>query len=224
VNTVHVNGVQDVVWRRLRVNNHHSSKARETARVAVFAALIAALGVLPPIGGVVPITAQTLGVMLAGAVLGPWSGAAAVIVLQVLVAFGLPLLAGGRGGAAVFVGPTAGYLVAWILGAFVTGLIINSRGDRPRWWRVALGCLIGGIPVIYVIGIPVVTLVTGLPLEASAISSLVFIPGDLIKVAVATVITMRLWRAYPAAFPRSTAEKQPVFSTSAPAAEKAPPE
>ena len=192
------------------MTSQRSSRVGSIARIAVFAALIAALGILPPIGGVVPITAQTLGVMLAGAVLGPWAGAAAVVVLEVLVAVGLPLLAGGHGGAAVFVGPTAGYLLGWIPGAFVIGLIVHARGDRPRWCRTAVGCIVGGILVIYAIGIPVVSLVTGLPLDASAISSLVFIPGDLIKVVLATVITLALWRAYPAAFPRRERASAPA--------------
>ncbi len=107
--------------------------ATDLARVAVFAALIAVLG-LPgsfPVFGGVPITAQTLGVMLAGAVLGPWLGALSVTVLLALVAVGLPLLAGGRGGFGVFLGPTAGYALGWILGAIVIGLIVHA-GGRAR--------------------------------------------------------------------------------------------
>ncbi|MFC6258113.1 biotin transporter BioY, partial [Kocuria oceani] len=74
---------------------------QNTVLVAVFAALIAALGLVPPITvGIVPvpITLQTLGVMLAGALLGPVRGMLSVVVLEVLVLAGLPLLAGGRGG------------------------------------------------------------------------------------------------------------------------------
>lgn len=178
------------------------TRVTTVAQVAVFAAIIAALGAVPPFGGVVPITAQTLGVMLAGAILGPWRGAAAVVVLEALVLVGLPLLAGGHGGAAVFVGPTAGYLLGWIPGALVIGLIMRGGPEKPQWWRTALACIVGGIVVIYAIGIPVVSLVTGLPFDASAVSSLVFIPGDLIKVVVATLITLALWRAYPKAFDR----------------------
>ena len=79
--------------------------SRDIARIAVFAALIAALGLVSaiPIPGLpVPVTTQTLGVMLAGAVLGPRRGAAAVAVFLLLVFIGLPLLSGGRGGAGVF--------------------------------------------------------------------------------------------------------------------------
>jgi biotin transport system substrate-specific component len=176
---------------------------RDLARIAVFAAIIAVLGIpgaIPVFGGAVPITAQTLGIMLAGAVLGSWRGAAAVVVLLLLVLVGLPLLSGGRGGAGVFVGPSAGYLFGWILGAFVTGAIVHAGHCRPTWWRTALGCVVGGILVIYAVGVPVQAFVTHLPLGATALSSTVFLPGDLIKAVVATLITMALWRAYPRAF------------------------
>lgn len=175
---------------------------RDIARIAVFAALIAALGLVGPIPvpGLVPITAQTLGVILAGMVLGAWRGAAAVLVFEVLVLIGLPLLAGGHGGAGAFVGATAGYLIGWIPGAFVTGLLAHAGRGGLAWWRVALGGVVGGIGVVYLFGIPGVTLVTGLPLPESFLTSLAFLPGDLIKVAVATALTMALWKAYPPVF------------------------
>ncbi|ALJ20717.1 biotin transporter BioY [Microbacterium sp. No. 7] len=175
---------------------------RDIARIAVFAAIIVALGLVGPIPvpGLVPITAQTLGVMLAGAVLGWRNGALAVLVVIVLVAVGLPVLSGGRGGIGVFVGPSAGYLFGWLAGAALTGLIAHSGGRPLRWWRVALGCVVGGILAIYAFGIPVQSLVTGLPIGDAAIASLAFLPGDAIKAALATVLTLALQRAYPPAF------------------------
>ncbi|SDS09484.1 biotin transporter BioY [Agromyces flavus] len=111
------------------------TSARDLAQIAVFAALIAALG-LPgalSIGGMaVPITFQTLGVMLAGAILGARKGALSVVLLLALVAAGLPLLAGGRGGIAVFVGPSVGYLIGWVLGAFVIGWLTARLLPRYR--------------------------------------------------------------------------------------------
>jgi biotin transport system substrate-specific component len=181
---------------------------RDLARIAVFAAILAVLGIpgaIPVFGNAVPITAQTLGVMLAGAVLGAWRGAAAVVVFLLLVLVGLPLLSGGRGGASAFVGPSSGYLFGWILGAFVTGAIVHAsiggRGGRtPRLWRTVVGCLVGGVLAVYAVGIPVQALGTHLPLGATAVSSAVFLPGDLLKTVVATIVTMALWRAYPRAF------------------------
>lgn len=171
----------------------------DLARIAIFAALIAVLGLIS-IGGGVPITGQTLGVMLAGAVLGPWRGLASVATLLTLVAVGLPLLAGGRGGLGVFMGPSAGYLAGWLVGVVVIGYIVRAGAARPNWWRTLLGSIVGGILVIYAFGVPVQALVMGLSLGEAAVGSLVFLPGDLIKVVLTTVIVLALWRAYPRAF------------------------
>lgn len=201
---------------RLRID------ATDIARIAVFAAIVAALG-LPgafSVLGAVPITAQTLGVMLAGAVLGAWRGMLSMLVLLALVAIGLPLLSGGRGGIGVFVGPSAGYLFGWIIGAFVIGLIVHAGGRKLRWWRTALGILVGGIGVVYALGIPVQSFVTRLSLGETFLQSLVFVPGDLVKVVLATIITMTLARAYPRAFRNAawSGERftQPVTATRTP--------
>lgn len=183
--------------------------ATDLARVAVFAAIVAVLG-LPggfTILGSVPITAQTLGVMLAGAILGPWLGALSMTVLLALVAVGLPLLAGGRGGIAVFVGPSAGFALGWIVGAIVVGLIVHAGRRKPVLWRTFVGVVAGGILAIYAVGIPVQSAVTHLPLAETALTSLVFVPGDLVKAVLATGIVMTLVRAYPRAFRRVWAAK-----------------
>lgn len=174
------------------------------ARLVLFAAIIAILGVVPAIplfGGAVPVTAQTLGVMLAGAILGPWRGAASVALFLVLVATGLPLLAGGRGGIGVFFGPSAGYMIGWIAGAAVIGFIIHTGATRPTWLRTIAGLVVGGILVIYLFGIPVQAFIVGTTLLDTMLQSTVFLIGDSIKVAIAAFVTMALWKAYPQAFP-----------------------
>lgn len=179
--------------------------ATDLARVAVMAATIAVLG-LPggfSVFGAVPITAQSLGVMLAGAILGPRLGALSVVVLLALTATGLPLLAGGRGGLGVFVGPSAGYAIGWIAGAFVVGLIVHSTAYKPTAWRTALGMVVGSILVVYAFGIPVQSVVTRLPLAETALTSLVFVPGDVVKAVLATLVVLGLVRAYPRAFRRT---------------------
>lgn len=176
--------------------------AADAARIAVFAALIIALGlVVVPLPGGVPITAQTLGVMLAGLVLGPRIAPLAVLTVLALAAVGFPVLAGGRGGLGVFVGPSAGYLLGWVAGVIVIGLIVRSR--RITWWRAGSGAVVGGIGVVYLFGIPVQALVTGVPLGPTALASLAFLPGDLLKAAAATVLCVALQRAYPRAFART---------------------
>lgn len=177
--------------------------ARDLARIAIFAALIVVLGTVSvPLPGGVPVTAQTLAVMLAGTVLGARKAPLAVLIVLVLAAVGLPVLSGGHGGIGVFVGPTAGYLIGWVFGSFVVGLIAHRQSRRPTWWRVALGTLTGGIAVIYLFGVPVQALVTGVDPFIALLSSTVFLPGDLLKVALATTLTLVLWRAYPRAFGR----------------------
>lgn len=177
---------------------------QNTVLVALFAALIAALGLVPPITvGIIPVplTLQTLGVMLAGALLGPVRGMLAVVVLEVLVLAGLPLLAGGRGGFGVLLGPTGGYLAGWIPAALVIGLLvkhwaIRRPGTAARFAAVLTATVVGGIGVIYAVGIPWTAVVTGLPLSTSALGALVFIPGDLLKAVVATLVATNIHRSY----------------------------
>ena len=175
-------------------------KAADLARIAVFAALIAALGLpgtLTPFGNAVPITAQTLGVMLAGALLGATRGAAACLVFLALVAAGLPLLAGGRGGLGVFTGPSAGFLIGFPLGAFAIGLLTQRILPNYRLWLGIVINIVGGILVVYAIGIPVQAARVGSGLLAVVQTSLQFLPGDLIKAVVAAIVARQVHRAYP---------------------------
>ncbi|WP_396191334.1 biotin transporter BioY [Cellulosimicrobium cellulans] len=175
--------------------------AGDAARVATFAALIAALGMPGSIalfGNAVPITLQTLGVMLAGAILGAWRGALAVATFLALAAAGLPVLAGGRGGLGAFVGPSAGYLVGFLVGAAVVGWLVD-RLRRVTLVGVLVACLVGGVAGVYAFGVPVQSLVTGVPLATTAQLSLAFVPGDVLKALAAAAITVGVVRSYPAA-------------------------
>jgi len=167
-------------------------------RCAMFAALIAALGLLPPIPVPVipvPITAQTLGVMLAGVILGARQGALSVVLFLAVVALGFPLLAGGRGGLGAFFAPSAGFLVGWVLGAFIVGLLAqNAKANLPR---LIIACVVGGIFGIYAIGIPWMAMVADLTLLQAATASLVFVPGDVVKAIAAAVAARAIHRGYP---------------------------
>ena len=86
-------------------------------------------------------------------------------------------------------------------------------GRRPVWWRVLVASIIGGIFVIYFFGIPVQAWLTELSIGETIITSLAFLPGDLFKVAVTTLVTMGLYRAYPRAFenePKRASAPEPV--------------
>jgi biotin transport system substrate-specific component len=171
---------------------------RDLVLCALFAALLAGLGMAPPIplGFLpVPITAQSLGVMLAGALLGAKRGGLAVLLFVLLVAAGLPLLAGGRGGVGVLMGPTGGFVLAFPVGAFVTGLLAERFATGANPLRLFGTCVVGGVAVVYAGGIPWLSLVAGLPLEKAALGSLAFVPGDLVKAGVAALAAAAVRRA-----------------------------
>jgi biotin transport system substrate-specific component len=174
-------------------------RTKDLAYIALFAAITAVLGLVPALQvGPVPVTAQTLGVMLAGSVLGARRGFLSQLLFLALVAVGLPVLPGGGGGLAVFAGPTAGYLISWPIAAFVIGLLTERVWDR---YNVAWGVLanvLGGIVVVYAIGVPVLKAVAGLPwTDALWFGAAVFIPGDLVKAVIAAVIAAQVRRSYP---------------------------
>ena len=183
---------------------------KNLTHIALFAALIAVLGLVPKfdlISGV-PITAQSMGIMLCGTVLGAKRGALAVLLFLALVAVGLPLLSGGRGGLGLFVSPSAGFLVGFPVAAFVCGLIMER-------WQAAVApvafvaAIIGGVVVLYAFGIPVLAamlsseqvakmgLSASLPLPL-ALSAL-YLPGDLIKAGLAALITQGIAQMRPGA-------------------------
>jgi biotin transport system substrate-specific component len=172
---------------------------KDLAYIALFAAITAVLGLVPAVAvGPVPITAQTLGVMLAGSVLGARRGFLSQLLFLVLVAIGLPILPGGGGGLGVFAGATSGYLVSWPIAAGVVGLLTERFWTR---YNVAWGVLanvVGGIVVVYAIGVPVLAVVTGLPWrDAVWFGAAVFVPGDVLKAVIAAVIAVQVRRSYP---------------------------
>ncbi|AEO47849.1 BioY protein [Rhodospirillum rubrum F11] len=178
----------------------HRTTTKDIVHIALFAALTAALALFPPIAlpiiGV-PITAQSMGVMLAGAILGAKRGGLAIVLLLALVAVGLPLLSGGRGGLGVFFGPTGGFLFGWVAGAFVVGALHEWgwRGLTPL--RSFAYAVIGGVGVVYTIGVPWVAINADLPLLKAAIASAPFLPGDLIKAGLAALIAVTVKRSFP---------------------------
>lgn len=176
---------------------------RNVAQIALFAALIAVLGVIPPVAlpftGGVPITAQSLGVMMAGLFLGRYRGAIAVCLFLLVVALGAPLLSGGRGGLGVFAGPTVGFLIGWPIAAFFIGWIFKVGCDNGMPFLVSggLSCFVGGIVILYAIGIVGVVLVTGADIWKVTVGSAAFVPGDIVKAVVATLLAKAVHRARP---------------------------
>jgi biotin transport system substrate-specific component len=178
---------------------------RDIVLSALFTAIIIVLGFIPPVPVPlipVPITAQSMGVMLAGSIIGAKRGAAAYALLVVLVAVGLPVLSGGRGGLNVLMGPTGGYIFGWIIGAFVTGLLAEKlvreeQSAAKQMTGFFIASIVGGIGVVYLCGMPWLSIVAGTPFGTVAFGSLAFIPGDLVKAAIATLAARAVIVGYP---------------------------
>jgi biotin transport system substrate-specific component len=176
--------------------------SRSLALVSLFAALVAVFGLIPridlPLG--VPITLQTLGVMLAGCLLGPKRGAQAILLFLAAVALGLPLLSGGRGGLGVFMAPSAGYLLGWPLGAWVTGMAmaaLPSAGPRVTAISALAASALGGLLTVHVIGVVGLVLIAKLSWTQALMGTLVFVPGDLIKCAITALVVHTVARGLP---------------------------
>lgn len=173
---------------------------KDIVYIALFAAIIAALGVVPPLLLAfipVPITAQSLGVMLCGSILGSKRGYLATVLFLVMVIIGLPVLAGGGGGIGVLLGPSGGFVLGWPIDAYMIGLLFERNYNKINYIRAFIYIAFGGILVMYLIGILWLSIVTGLGLEEALYGVLVFIPGDIVKVAIATAVSITVKRFYP---------------------------
>ncbi len=156
----------------------------------------------------VPITLQTLVLCIIGLTLSWRKGVASVVMYLALGAAGLPVFAGFKGGWAVFVGPTAGFLVGFIFGVAATAALkrvfdialdamMPERSFKKTFARFstyAVASIIGTI-VIYAFGIFGQSLLTGMPLSTAAATLIIFMIGDLIKAFVASAACSGLYNA-----------------------------
>ncbi|MBB4265273.1 biotin transporter BioY [Roseospira visakhapatnamensis] len=175
-------------------------QTKDIVYIALFAALTAALGLFPPLAVpviAVPITAQSMGPMLAGGILGAKRGALALVLLLVLVALGLPLLAGGRGGFGVFLGPTGGFMIGWVVAAFVIGWLFERYWSRLSFLLAVTFMLIGGVAVVYLFGILWLVFSAQISVAQATLSSMAFIPGDIVKAVLAALVALVIKRSYP---------------------------
>jgi len=157
---------------------------------ALFAALtIVCSQIIIPIGPV-PISMGTFAVLLAGGILGAKYGALSQIVYVTLGICGVPVFAGFRSGLAVLAGPTGGFLVGYIIAAFVVGFLI--RRFPGRYYKTILLMAVG--PLCYFLpGFLWFMAMTGNGAWASlTIAVLPFLPGDAAKVILAALLTQRL--------------------------------
>lgn len=170
-------------------------KGKTSIRGIVYASLFGALTAagafiiipLPP----VPITAQTFFLNLSSLLLGGPVGALSQFIYVMLGIVGLPVFSGGKAGIGVLFGPTGGYLLGFIIAAFVVGKIAGAKKGAGIIWHIFAMLL--GMAVIYALGILQLSLVAKISLKkALSIGVLPFLPGDIIKILLAAIIGSKL--------------------------------
>lgn len=157
---------------------------------SLFIAICAQVAIPLPFSPV-PITGQTFAVLLTGALLGSKRGSLALLAYLAEGAIGFPVFAGGTAGLLCLVGPTGGYLIGFIVAAFITGLLAE-RGWDQRVRTTFLAMLIGNA-AIYIFGL----LWLARFVESGKVLSLgfyPFIPGDFLKLALSAILLPLGWR------------------------------
>lgn len=143
----------------------------------------------------VPLTLQTFFVLLSGAFLGKRGGALSQGLYLLMGSIGLPMWAGGAWGLSRLWGPTGGYLLAFPMAAWVVGLILE-REDPPPWGKI-WGAMALGSLIIYALGLVQLSiwLHCGL-MKGLMLGVLPFLPGDMIKLALAGLISRKMGRRW----------------------------
>ena len=202
------------------------SKTSYMALCGLFAALMAICSLISiPLGFTpVPVNLATLGVFLAGGLLGKKYGTISIAVYVLLGAVGVPVFAGFRGGLSVLVGPTGGYIIGYVAAAFLVGLLIEvlapkagavtsgdgreagsaagpsaaSSGEKPSAGREILACIvsmIAGLFACYLLGTLWFMISTHTGVWAALVSCVFpFLPGDALKIAAGSILVQKLRR------------------------------
>lgn len=159
-----------------------SHKTVDLVYAALFAALIGVLGFIsiPLPFSPVPLSGQSLGIMLAGGLLTTRQAALSVLIFILVGAVGVPIFSGMVGGVGILV-TRGGYYIGFLVGAI---LLTRLRGNGTNYWRLLMATVVGGMLSVYSFGAVWLSVVTGMELSAAIMAGVVpFIPGDLVKVA-----------------------------------------
>lgn len=167
-------------------------KAKDIVYSALFATLTSVLAyiTIPLPFSPIPITGQSLAVMLAGCVLTPIQAGLSMLTFLFMGIIGLPVFSGGRAGIGVIVGKSGGYLIGYLVGAVIISVLVRKSKSKITMF---LACLFGGIIVVHILGAAWLGYVTSMGIgKAIMVGSVPFLPGDLIKAVVAVAIGVRL--------------------------------
>jgi biotin transport system substrate-specific component len=177
--------------------------ATDLGLIAVFAAMVAgsALAAAIPVGSLgVPITLQTLAVILTGLALGAGRAFAAVGLYTLLGLAGLPVFSGGRSGLGILAGPSAGYIIAFPLAAAAVGWLASIVVRRTLKYRgvfLFAAATVTSVAVIHTLGVLGMMVNAKLDLSKAFLADLPYYPGDIIKNVLAVAVALALHKAFP---------------------------
>jgi len=157
---------------------------------SLFIALSARIAAPVPFSPV-PVTGQTLAVLLTGALLGSRRGALGVLAYLAEGAMGLPVFAGGGAGIPWLLGPTGGYLCGFVVAAFLTGWLAEQGWDRRFGTTVAMMGL--GNAAIYLLALPYLALSVGME-QVLSLGLYPFVVGDIAKSLATALLLPSAWR------------------------------
>jgi biotin transport system substrate-specific component len=170
------------------------SRVSDAALVVAGAALTAGLAQVAVPLWPVPITGQTLAVLLVGGTLGAVRGTLSMVLYAAVGVLGLPVFSDGTSGLAIVLGPTGGYIVGFVLAAALTGWLAERRWDRK-----ILGGMVSylaGSAIVFAVGLPWLAATLGLNLQQTLAAGLYpFILGGVIKAAIAAGVIRLGWFA-----------------------------
>ena len=169
---------------------------KQMALVSLFTALTAIGAFISIPVGPVPITMQTLFVLLGGVLLGSKLGALSQIIYIILGLIGIPIFSGFSGGVQTILKPSFGFLLGFIFAAYVVGKVVQLKTTS---FKTILAATIVGTIVVYLVGLPYMYLILnnvmhmGLTFTAVVkMGVLLFIPGDLLKILIASLVGAKL--------------------------------
>jgi biotin transport system substrate-specific component len=171
--------------------------SKEITLVALFAGLTA-IGAFVSIPlGDVPITLQTLFVILSGLILGPKLAALSQIIYVILGLIGIPIFANFTGGPQSVLKPSFGFLIGFIFAAFIVGKIANTgeKINKKRIWAAAFA----GTIVIYLFGLPYMAFILNKIMAKNLPTSvilktgcIIFLPGDALKTVISSLTAIKV--------------------------------
>ncbi len=177
----------------------HRTLLRDALLVSAGAVVVAALAQLTIPLPLVPITGQTLGVILVGAALGSRRGALSLLSYAAVGLAGAPVFAEFSGGPASILSPSFGFIIGFIPAAFVAGWFAERAWDRRP--VLAMVGFVAASVVPFLVGVPYLAMILNAVMGAGAgVGDVLaaglwpFIPGGIVKAALAAVLIPAAWK------------------------------